>query len=346
MELTARQEQILKSIVEQYIDTAHPVGSAAIVASSGLAVSSATVRNDVAVLEECGYVRQLHTSGGRVPTDTGYRYYVEHLMHASRLPSSDVTTIRHQFHQAHSEMQEWMKLAATVMAHRMRNVGLVTAPRSTEARLRHLEVISIHDSVALLIVVLHDGTVLQEMISLPEPLTQEALSSGADHLNRALRGSTAAEIDAVVATLAGLEGTVAEMVSHLIRRGEGQQAQVFHAGLSDMIRQPEFSDVRPGTPAAMLSERLSVMLEFLQQGFAVQRLLTGLPQEADVHIVIGGTSASEALSGYSFVLGRYGDDADTTGYLGVVGPTRMEYPRAVALVRYMTHLMTDLLSTY
>jgi heat-inducible transcriptional repressor len=346
MELTTRQEQILKTIVEQYIDSAHPVGSAAIVQSSRLQVSSATVRNDVAVLEELGYVRQLHTSGGRVPTNSGYRYYVERLMHHSHLPNSDATTIRHQFHQAHSEMQEWMKLAATVMAHRMHNVGLVTAPRSTELRLRHLEVISIHDTVALLIVVLHDGSVLQEMISLPEALGQEELSLTADALNRRLRGTTAKEIDAVSFALFGIQHHVTGMVAHLIRRGEGQQAQVFHAGLGDMIRQPEFSELRPGEPAAAVNERLSDMVEFLQHGFALQRLLSGLPHEADVHIVIGGETASDSLAGYSFVLGRYGDEEDTIGYLGVVGPTRMEYPRAVALVRYMTNLMTDLLSTY
>src|SRR5919202_2716660 len=143
MQLTERQEQILRTVVELYIMSAHPVGSAAIASASGLNVSSATIRNEVAVLEELGHVRQLHTSGGRVPTNAGYRYYVERLMQPARLPTTDARTIRHQFHQAHTELQEWMKLAANIMAHRMHNVGLSTVPRSAEIRLRHLEVISI-----------------------------------------------------------------------------------------------------------------------------------------------------------------------------------------------------------
>lgn len=346
MELTPRQEHILKTIVEHYVSTAHPVGSSAIVSASGLAVSSATVRNEVAVLEDLGLVHQLHTSGGRVPTNAGYRLYVERLMSQAHLPSTDARTIRHQFHQAHTEVGEWLRLAATVMAHRMRNVGLVTAPKSTEVRLRHIEVISIHDNIGLLIVVLQDGTVLQEMITLAEARTQEELGTIADRLNTLLRGKTAAEMSAVLTGEATLDVTVGHMVARLVQRGEGQHAQVFHAGLADMIRQPEFSEPRAGEPPAVFNERLHDMVDFLQHGFAVQRLLSGLPHASDVHIVIGGESEAEMLQGYSFVLGRYGDEEDSSGYLGILGPTRMEYPRAVALVRYMTDLMTDLMNTY
>ena len=131
MLLTERQERILKTIVDTYIATARPVGSAAIVGASDLRISSATIRNEVSTLEDAGYVRQLHTSGGRVPTNAGYRYYVERLMDARRIPDSEAHTIRHQFHQAHSEVQEWLKLAATIIATRMHNVGLITAPKST-----------------------------------------------------------------------------------------------------------------------------------------------------------------------------------------------------------------------
>src|SRR5947209_11528791 len=176
MQLTERQEQILKAIVELYVGTAHPVGSVAIASVGGLAVSSATVRNEMGVLEEQGYIRQLHTSGGRVPTNAGYRYYVERLMERTRLANSEASTIRHQFHQAHMELQEWLKLAATVMAYRMHTVGLITAPKLTEVRLRHLEVIAIQHSIVLLIVVLQDGTVVQEMFTLAESRPQEELS--------------------------------------------------------------------------------------------------------------------------------------------------------------------------
>src|SRR5947209_11716156 len=333
MQLTERQEQILKAIVELYVGTAHPVGSVAIASVGGLAVSSATVRNEMGVLEEAGYVRQLHTSGGRVPTNAGYRYYVERLMERAHLAHSEASTIRHQFHQAHMELQEWLKLAATIMAHRMQNVGLITAPRSAEIRLRHLELISIQNTIALLIVVLQDGTVLQEMVTLDDAHAQEDLSIVADHVTAQLRGLSASSIESKMAELPSVEARVAALTAQLLRRGEDQHAQIFHAGLAEMIRQPEFLRPRPGEPAGLFNDRLSQMVDFLHQGLALQRLAAGLPGPAEVQIVIGGETAVQGMQDYSFVLARYGHEGEGLGFLGVVGPTRMEYPRAVALVR-------------
>jgi heat-inducible transcriptional repressor len=244
------------------------------------------------------------------------------------------------------ELQEWLKLAATIMAHRMQNVGLITAPRSAEVRLRHLEVIAIQSSIVLLIVVLQDGTVLQEMVTLAQPQTQEDLSVLADHLSAQLRGLTTLQIEARIPELPPLEAQIAGLTGHLLRRGEQQHAQIFHAGLADMIRQPEFLSPRHGEPASMHNERLSQMVDFLYQGLALQRLLSDLPGPAEVQIVIGGETAAQGMQDYSFVLARYGREGDGSGFLGVVGPTRMEYPRAVALVRYMTDLMTDLVHPY
>lgn len=346
MELTDRQERVLKTIVDLYISGAHPLGSAAIVAASGLQVSSATVRHELGVLEDLGLVRQLHTSGGRVPTNGGYRYYVERLMEPSRLSNSDARTIRHQFHQAPTELQEWLKLAATVMAHRMRNVGLVTAPKSAESRLRHLEVISIQNTVALLIVVLQEGTVLQEMLPLPELHGQEELSPLADRLSRVLRGLTAAQIEVKLEELLPLDAVVATVVAQLLRRGADQHSQLFHAGLADMLQQPEFAVRQPGEQAGVSNERLRHMVEFLHQGFALDQLLAELPAHAHVQVMIGSTAPTHGLEDYSFVLGRYGEDGDGSGFLGIVGPTRLEYPRAVALVSYMTDLMTDLMQAF
>jgi len=346
LELTERQEQILRAVVSLYTTTARPVGSAALLSGAALQVSSATVRNEMAALEEAGYVRQLHTSGGRVPTNLGYRYYVEKLMQADNLPPADANTIRHQFHQVHSDMHEWLRLAATVMANRMHNVGIVTAPKSTESRLRHLEVLSIQNALALLIVVVQDGTVLQEMVNLAEPHAQETLSALSARLNAEFHGLTASAIEARLAQFTHMDATVGAMIVHLLRRGEGQHVEVIHAGLADMIRQPEFAETRPGPGVSLTNQRLGRMVEFLHQGYAVQRLLAEMPANARVQVVIGGDLAAEGLADYSFVLGRYGSEHDSTGFLGVIGPTRMEYPRAVALVRYMSHLMTDLMQAY
>ncbi|MGI8824113.1 MAG: heat-inducible transcriptional repressor HrcA [Chloroflexota bacterium] len=345
MLLSERQERVLKSVVNIYIATARPVSSTALLSVSGLGVSSATVRNEMGVLEDLGYVRQLHTSGGRVPTNAGYRYYVERLMNMGRVSDSDARTIRHQFHQVHTEVQEWLKLAATIMASRMHNVGLITAPKSTEVRLRHVELLSIQPRVALLIVVVQDGSVLQEMISLAEPHTQEELGSLSRGLNDVLQGLTVAVADVRLFELTHVDASITPMISHLLRRCDEQHTQVFHAGLADMIRQPEFTDLRPGEPLSSLNQRLGQMVEFLQRGFVVDRLLSEIQPAAQIQIVIGSDDTVE-LRDYSFVLGRYGDELEGSGVLGVIGPTRMEYPRAVALVRYMSEVMTDLMQAY
>lgn len=346
MQLTERQEQVLKTIVDLYIATANPVGSQTVVTASGLAVSSATVRNEMAALEELGLIHQLHTSGGRVPTNEGYRYFVEHLMQPGGLAHTDAQTIRHQFQEAHTELQEWLKLAAAIMAHRLHTVGLITAPRSAEVRLRHLEVISIQAGVVLMIVVLQDGAVLQEMVTLGEPHTQEELSAQADRLNQTLRGMTAPQIEGKFPELPATDVAIAVLAVHLLRRAEEQHRQVFHAGLADMFRQPEFIAPRHGESQMSANERVRHMVEFLSQGQAVERLIAGLPPAARVHIVIGGDLTVEGLHDYSFVLGRYGDEDESSGFLGVVGPTRLEYPRAVTLVRYMSGLMTDLMQAH
>lgn len=342
MDLSERQERILKTIVELYVDTANPVGSAAVVAHSGLTVSSATVRNEMALLEEFGYIYHFHTSGGRVPTNAGYRYYIERLMERRHLSNSEARTIQHQFLQSTTEMQEWLQLAAAVMASRIHNVGLATAPRSAEVRLRHLEIIAIQNNIALVLVVLQDGTVLQEMVSLPETRTQEELSPLADRLSAEFRALSAHAVESRAAALTPLESAVAGTVARLLRRGEERHAQVYHAGLADMIRQPEFTALRHGESLSLMNERLRSMVEFLHQGVAIDRLLAGLDEHGSVQIIIGGETSVAELRDYSFVLGRYGDQDDSSGFVGVVGPTRMEYPRAVALVRYMTDLMSSL----
>lgn len=340
MQLTTRQEQILKTVVDSYVSTAHPVGSATIVSVSDLNVSSATVRNELAVLEEAGLVRQPHTSGGRVPTTAGYRYYVQNLMQSRPLPRSEARSIRDELERTGSA-QEWLRLAALIMAHRLHNVGLVTAPRSTDARLRHLELISIQSALALLIVVLQDSTVLQEMLSLPGEESQDELSARARRLNDVMRGATAAHIDALAPRLPADDVAVALTVAHLLHQHSEQTEQVFHAGLADMISQPEFASSRLGAHSVP-SERLRPMVEFLQEGEGVSQLFAGLPGTG-IQIVIGGEAGAGGLDEYSFVLARYGAEMDSGGYLGVVGPRRMEYPRAVAMVRYMTDLMTNLM---
>ena len=174
--LTDRRQKLLRFIIDEYVTTAQPVGSNALVEKYGLPVSPATIRNEMAALEDEGYIAQPHTSAGRVPTDLGYRYYVEALMREDCVPDDLKQMIRHQFHQAARELEEWARLSAAILAGRLQNAAIVTTPRSPEPRLRWLEIVSVHDYLALLVVVLEEARVLQQTLALDRPFSQEELT--------------------------------------------------------------------------------------------------------------------------------------------------------------------------
>ena len=181
-DLTPRQQLILGLVIREYVAAAQPVGSKTI-EGYGLGVSSATIRNEMVVLEELGYLIQPHTSAGRVPTELGYRYFVERLMRESHLPLDEQRTIRHQFHQVGVDLEQWMRLAASVLARTAQSAAVVTSLKTEQCRLRHLELISIHETMAMLIVVLEGGIVRQQMLTLDEAMSQDTLTQIANRLN-------------------------------------------------------------------------------------------------------------------------------------------------------------------
>ena len=180
--LSPRQQLILGLVIREYIAAAQPVGSKTI-QSYGLGVSSATIRNEMVVLEEQGFLNQPHTSAGRVPTERGYRYFVERLMRESHLPVTEQRTIRHQFHQVGVDLEQWMRLAASVLARSAQSAAVVSSLRTDQCRLRHLELISIRDTMIMLIVVLEGGMVQQQMLTLDEAMSQDTLAQMANRLN-------------------------------------------------------------------------------------------------------------------------------------------------------------------
>src|SRR3954471_24659804 len=182
--LSQRKQQILRALVEEYIHTAIPVASEALVRKFRLPYSSATVRHELAGLEEAGLIYQPHTSAGRVPTDLGYRYFVEHLMQESALALDEQRLIRHQFYQVQDQLDQWVRLTASVMAQLLHNAAVMTPPRSQEGRLKHFEVLSVTDLSAHLVLVLADGTVKQQRLLLDRPIGQDELSAAALHLNQ------------------------------------------------------------------------------------------------------------------------------------------------------------------
>ncbi|MBI2914230.1 MAG: heat-inducible transcription repressor HrcA [Chloroflexi bacterium] len=335
--LTERRQRLLQFIVDEYVNTAQPVGSGAIVDKYRFPASPATVRNEMARLEEEGFIVQPHTSAGRVPTDRGYRYYVESLMPQESLPEDAQQTIRHQFHQAARELEEWARLAAAILAARLHNAAVVTAPHSPEPRLRWLELVSVHDYLALLVVVLQEARVLQQTLALRRPLSQDELTTIARRLNDLLAGMTTAQIRERRLELLPPEAAVVDAAVALLDGADETGFEPsFLEGLRDLLRQPEFAQ----------GERILGLLELLEGRNLPKAIPQGPLPAHEIRIIIGGEHPTDAMRLCSVVTTRYGGPSGLRGTLSVVGPTRMHYPRAVATVRYMASLMEELLGVY
>ncbi|HVP05179.1 MAG TPA: heat-inducible transcriptional repressor HrcA [Dehalococcoidia bacterium] len=334
--VTDRRKRLLQIIVDEYVRTAQPVASNALVEKFKLGVSSATVRNDMAALEEEGYIASPHTSAGRVPTDSGYRYYVESLMQEERLPADAQQTIRHQFHQAARELEEWAHLAAAILAARVGNAAVVTTPHSREPRMRLLELVSVHEHLALLVVVLQEARVLQQMVALEQPLNQDELTAIGRRLNEQVSGKTASEVRANKGELSAIESLLLDTATALLDGADvvgGEPGYV--EGLRDLLRQPEFNE----------GERLIRLLEAMAE-HNLSKAIPAPVEAGDVSIIIGGEHPIDEMRACSVISTRYDGPAGLRGTLSVVGPTRMHYPRNVAAVRYMSSLMEELLRVY
>ena len=332
-ELTLRQQKILRLVVQTYISTAVPVGSKALLEVSDLGVSSATIRNEMAVLEELGYLTHPHTSAGRVPTDKGYRYFVERLIGDVDLPQSEQNMIRHQFHQARLEMSQWMQLAAAILSRSARSAALVTAPKIEQPRLRHLELISTQSQLVLMIVVFQGGTVRQRYLTLKEPMDQAALSQVAARINSIGHELDAASLRARLTDITNFERDVLDLLVELTASSDDVPInEVYRDGLTEVLQEPEFN--KRGKANALVNA-------FEQPTFLSEVVSSPV---GTVQVVIGGEGRWRELSSCSMVIARYGVEGFATGALGVLGPTRMPYGRAIGTVRYVADLMSDLVS--
>ncbi len=335
-EITPRQQMILGLVVQEYVRTASPVGSRTLVEQYGLNVSPATVRNEMSRLEELGYLTHPHTSAGRMPTDQGYRYFVERLLQETTLPLEERRTIAHQFQQVRQDVEEWMPLAASVLARTARGAAVVTSPQSPQARFRQLQLISVQGRLVLLVLVLQGGAVKQQMLTMAEPLPQPVLSEAADRLNQLCASLTADEISPRVVALPPLEADVADLVVEMMRRADTTTAEeVYHDGLSELLQEPEFVNREQAHGVLRVLEERSFLEAVLAQTLG--------PTIGSVRVMIGGESPFNELQACSVVLSRYGVAGLATGALGVVGPTRMGYGRAISSVRFVSRLLSELI---
>jgi len=335
-DLTERQLRLLRLIVSDYIASASPVGSETVARRHGLGLSSATIRHDMALLEEEGYIAHPHTSAGRIPLDRGYRLYAESFADDVSLPVADRRRIRHQFYQVEGAPEEWVRLAGNILARLVQNLALVTFPRAPQARLKDIRLVALQEFLALLVVILQEARLRHQMVGFADPLTQEELDAIAQRLTAAFQGMSAAEIEASPVEFAPAEQQVRQAVVHSLTADEAPAREDIHLeGLSAFLRQPEFSTSPDG-------ERLLAIMEVLETRSALQTLVTRARAARDLQVIIGSENPREELQDYSIVLMSYGIPGEAQGTIGVLGPTRMSYPRVIASVRYLGSVLSEL----
>lgn len=331
--LGERQREILRAVIREYIGSAQPVASATLVQRYRLEVSPATVRNELAALEDAGLLTHPHTSAGRIPTDLGYRYFIESLMPEAALRPDEQVTVSHQFQQAQRDTAEWLRLAASILARLTAEASIVTPPATALSSLRHVEAVPINDRRVLLVAVLDGGTVRQQLVELRSPATTEGLRLLSATLSDALAGADATRIRAHAERTSGLAADLTRALAGVVEEHDAARARdVYYDGIQNIFSQPEFGG----------SERARELLAILEDRTLLVSLLPSGLGDGEVSVAIGGEHRHEPLRGCSLVFGRYGGGAGVVGYIGIVGPTRMDYARSIGAVRYVGALMTDL----
>ena len=339
--LDLRTQAILRAVIEEYVTTATPVGSLALVERYHLGVSSATVRSILAELEANGLLTHPYTSAGRIPTDAGYRFYVESITEAVPLPAVEQLMIRHQFGQVEFASEHWFRLAATTLATVTRAAGLATPAKPRDAHIRRIDLVAINERMASLILVLREGAIKQALVTLDgdEAIDQPTLNAAAAILNERLMDMTARRADARLASLRdddpveALARRVGDRVVKVVREYDAAAIEeVFSDGLLNVMEAPEFAQ----------SDKLRRVFSALENRAYLGELVGSVSHAGRIQIFIGHENQPLEMRDVSLVLAPYGRPGRAIGVVGVLGPTRMSYAQAIGTVRFVSGLMNEL----
>lgn len=335
--LDPRKATILRAVVEEYIETAQPVGSGHVAKAPGVNVSSATVRNDMATLEHEGFLQQPHTSAGRVPTDKGYRFFVDSLATPASLAAADSQQIRSFFAQAHGELEQMLADTSRLLSNLTQYAAVVVPPPTEAATVRSVQLVGLTPRVALLVVVLSNGVIEKHTIELDDDIDELVLAAAGARLAGDLAGQTLAAVAAVrqpaprAEPADAVDQMVAQARAALVADDAGASDQIYIGGTSRMAS--AFDAV------ATVSE----VLRILEQQYVVVSLLNDV-LDRGLHVAIGTETGMQPLADCSVVVSTYEIEGEPAGTIGVLGPTRMNYPQAMAAVAVVSQRLGRRLS--
>ena len=333
--LTERKRRIVNVIVSDYIREVVPIASETIARDSQLDVRPATIRNEVAELEEDGYLARPHPSAGSVPRPKSYRLYVETVASAPahQFPDAVRSFVWRQLGGTEWDLDEWARASAALLAGLVSNMAIATFPKASESRVRHIELVPLQDLLALLIIVLGQARLKRQLIRLTQPVDRATLEVSARRLQELLEGHSWREIDRLDVELSVLEEEILDTTMVMLRE-EDRTHHLGHYvdGLRNLLSQPEFSD----------NHNLRPLVEAMEDGSLAEAVLDEAPDDRMVRVVIGDENRGDMLMPMSVVIGQYGIPGEAVGTIGAVGPVRMEYPRAIASVRLMADMMSQM----
>ncbi|MFN2586916.1 MAG: heat-inducible transcriptional repressor HrcA [Actinomycetota bacterium] len=336
--LTDRRALILRAIVSHYVGTGEPVGSKVLVERYRLGVSPATVRNEMAALEDAGYIYHPHTSAGRIPTDVGYRYFVDEMPEGARLPAAEAHRIRQFFIEPRWELEEALRQTASLLSSLTNHAAVVFAPALDRSLIKHVELIGLAGERAMLIAVTDTGRVENQVVLVPDGTREPDLLAATATLNEILAGVALEDASATIRThdLPQDQALLLRLAADAFDAPdeEGAHERFFLEGTSNIVDEAKFSDLESVHRVISALEHRRLLLEVLADALSL----------GGVSVRIGAENQSADMQLCSVVAAPYGTGDSTLGSLGIVGPTRMDYRRTIAAVHEVSSHLGQMLA--
>ncbi len=338
VDLGSRKRLILQAIIEDYINTAEPVGSRKISKKYLTGTSSATIRNEMADLEDMGYIEQPHTSAGRIPSDKGYRLYVDTIMKQNTVNDAQNERIKQEFIDSVGEIDRLVKHASKLLSQMTQYTSIVLAPQLRRTRIRQIQLIRIDNATVLAVIITDAGIVKNSILRLAQDVQPDALIRITNMLNDKLtdlgmENEESFDIEDMLDNSAGYREIIEQIVPELIKTLlYSDTAEIYHDGVSNILNLPEYSDINKARDFLNAMEEKDLLFKVLND------------IHNDMCICIGSENKIEQFRECSLIKATYKVSDKIIGSVGIIGPTRMEYSRAISIVECMTKNLSEMLT--
>lgn len=334
--LDIRKMRILQAIVDDYIMTAAPVGSRTVSKRSDMGLSPATIRNEMSDLTELGFLEQPHTSAGRIPSEKAYRLYVNHIMDSAKLTDDEAEYIKRHLDTRVHEVGEVIRQTAKVLSDMTNYTSVVLVPQLSAMRLKRISLIPVSDGTAMAVVVTNTGVTKNAMINVPESLSPDDLEKISKLITSKLDGQKLGEaiasvLPSIKAEIGEQADAVCDMLEDIGRRMSQTDVEV--VGASNILDYPEYSD----------TAKARSFLAEVEQGSYLQKVLTDA-SDVEMSVRIGTENDNPEMKDCSVITVTYKAGGENIGTMGVVGPTRMDYGKVMAIMRYLSSSLSEILS--